>query len=470
MLGIFCGILFGSGGFALYIVLLLLASAAFLFGRRAVSLLFAALSLGMLLVSASTPPKLIEGRYIISARVCEAPKEKDGKQILLLSDLLMGGESLAGKLRLVLEDGGPLSCGDIISADAYIEPVEMSAGFGYHSTLLGSGIYYTGSASKIEIAGHKTDLYSVAVDIRLAISKRLGLLFEGNAPLAEGLLLGVTDNISEEDMLNYRDSGITHILALSGFNIAIIIAFMRLLLKRTAPAVRLIVTSLVIIAYGFITAFPASLVRAGIMGVVLLFADTIDRRYDALSSLMFSASAILAVMPFQVFAPGFLLSFSATLTIILLYPVFRPRLRLFPPLADTLCVSATASFGTLPFSLMFFHRFPLLGLLANIVIVPLIPLVMAVSALALLLSTVSPVLAMPFAAAGDFLLSVTSGGAKAFAQISFATLQFYSSGIFFGVMTLVGAFMLSGYVLRPVKDKIIFAGICFVAGLASCFF
>lgn len=198
--------------------------------------------------------------------------------------------------------------------------------------------------------------------------------------VAAALVLGKRDLITEELRSAYADTGAVHVLAVSGLHVGIVAAILLGVLGRMLPRQRkytgLVVTVLTILgcwAFAWITGFSPSVQRAAAMFSILLLGRLFKRKGYLLNSLAAAAIVMLLWSPFQLFAVGFQLSFAAVAGIGLF---FRPINRsIYFPYAwqrsiwSVLSVSLAAQLGTLPFSIYYFHQWPLYFLLTGSMVI-----------------------------------------------------------------------------------------------------
>ncbi len=237
------------------------------------------------------------------------------------------------------------------------------------------------------------------------------------AVLLRGFLLGSTEGITPEDREIYRRTGVMHLFAVSGLNLGFVLllffAGARLLRLRRLPTFLLVTGG--IWSYAALTGFPASVARAAVMGTVGLGAYLWQQRQNPLNSLAVAALAILVVDPVALFDPGFQLSFAATWGIVYLA---RPLDSLLPfleghPLLEgcreVITVSLAAQLAVLPLCAHYFQQIPVLGLLANILVVPLAGLVVNLGLAGMLLTLLHPALGDPFYVSSGALTIIIEG-------------------------------------------------------------
>lgn len=187
-----------------------------------------------------------------------------------------------------------------------------------------------------------------------------------SAALLAGLLLGERTELPRDIDDAFRRAGVYHVLAVSGFNVALLAAAVwascRLArLPRRASAAAAIV---VVIGFALVVGPSPSVLRAVIMAVLVLAALLLEREASVTNSLALAVLAILAVRPGDLFDPGFQLSFAATLGIVVA-PLPRGAV------LGALGVSAAAQLAVLPVALAHFNQLSTIGVVANLGVVPL---------------------------------------------------------------------------------------------------
>lgn len=203
------------------------------------------------------------------------------------------------------------------------------------------------------------------------------------AALAEGMMLGQRDNLSDEVVYAFRTSGVYHLLAVSGVHLSIVTGAMLMLLRAFPRRQRVLLTMGMIVLFMALCGFTASVVRAGTMTLLMLGGQLFRRRTDGLNSLGFAAVVMLLIDPFCIYDLGWQLSFAATLGLLLFLPVWEqeitaravaamPRIAVvLRPVSTAVGVSLCASLATMPLSALYFGGLSIVFLLGNLVCVPL---------------------------------------------------------------------------------------------------
>jgi competence protein ComEC len=194
------------------------------------------------------------------------------------------------------------------------------------------------------------------------------------------ILIGDRAGLDDRIERDLQDAGTYHVIAISGGNIAILAGCLLLTCRVLFIPWRagLSLTIVVLVAYAELAGGGSSVSRATTMAVVYLGAMLLDQRTSAASALAVGASLILMANPLSLVDPGFLLTFGATIAIVLGVPAFTSAVAapamLRPPLA-LLAASAAAEVALLPLGPLFFSRVTFAGVLFNFAAVPLMSIV-----------------------------------------------------------------------------------------------
>src|SRR3989344_5601973 len=205
------------------------------------------------------------------------------------------------------------------------------------------------------------------------------------ATFLSGLTLGETGEFSEEFEEKLRLTGTTHLVALSGYNIAVIATVVLLALNRWFSRwTSSLFAIIVIISFVVMTGAEASVVRAALMAMVLTIAEHSSRQYYFRNAIVFVALLMVLANPkVLVFDVGFQLSFLATLGIVYLRPVLKNKLGFndepgFLSWKDNLLTTSSAQIVVLPILIFSFGQFSPFSLLTNVLILEFIPVTMAI--------------------------------------------------------------------------------------------
>lgn len=234
---------------------------------------------------------------------------------------------------------------------------------------------YEGCIRKATVISDKGS-YSHVKNALFNIKKRTGNIYDCVMPpeysgTMKALVLGDKDNLSSDVKELYQDAGIAHVLALSGLHVATVgMTLLNSLIKTgigIAPSS--IISSVIMVLYGIMTGLSVSTIRALIMFLLGVLAKTAGRTYDLLSAVSVSSMLILVENPYYVYDSGFLLSVLAVLGIAVIYPIISPYFKY--KLWKSMCVSMSATIGTLPVTMCSFYKISRYGIITNLLVVPL---------------------------------------------------------------------------------------------------
>ena len=200
-------------------------------------------------------------------------------------------------------------------------------------------------------------------------------LNDENNSLITSIILGDSSYLEESNKELYRDMGLAHVLAVSGLHIGIITSFLMFIISRLGVKLKtnVFITLVFIWAYGYIIGYPPSILRASILFSFLYLSRIIHKPYDSLNILSLAGLILLMINPYSLFSVGFQLSFIASASII----IFTERVSyMFYPLKgkfiDTVSSLIAVNIGVSPFQVYYFNKFSILGVFANIIIVPIL--------------------------------------------------------------------------------------------------
>ncbi|MGV8145675.1 MAG: ComEC/Rec2 family competence protein [Alkaliphilus sp.] len=208
----------------------------------------------------------------------------------------------------------------------------------------------------------------------------------------KSILFGNQGYMSKEMLENYSKSGTAHIIAVSGLHIGIIVLILGRILENIGmnKNKRMLLTMFLLFFYAYTLNFPTSVVRAGAMYLLYVMSYFINRRYDSVNSLFLIALVVLLINPLSLFAVSFQLSFMATFSILIFYPIIYNKLSKMPEiLKKLLAVSISAQIGTIPIIAYYFNHISVISLLANLLVVPTIALLITLAIVSVLVSLLS---------------------------------------------------------------------------------
>ncbi|MFA9393008.1 MAG: ComEC/Rec2 family competence protein [Prolixibacteraceae bacterium] len=255
--------------------------------------------------------------------------------------------------------------------------------FNYRQYMFREGIRYQAYLKKgIKVlSGEHRTLKISALKIQsnlLNYYKKAGIKGDEFAVLS-ALTLGNKNYLSNELKSSFAASGAMHVLAVSGLHVGIIYLILKILLQplnhfRKLKIVKVIFIFLFLWSYAFITGLSPSVLRSATMFSLILIGDNLNRKTNIYNTLAFSAFLLLLYDPGILFKIGFQLSYAAVTSIVF----FQPRINALVKTKNQFIrwtwglfsVSLAAQIGTFPFSLYYFHQFPVYFWLSNFIAIP----------------------------------------------------------------------------------------------------
>ena len=215
-----------------------------------------------------------------------------------------------------------------------------------------------------------TGVSRLANGIRRTLVAGAASIPDAQRPLFTGFVLGDDRGQRPETVDDFRGSGLTHLLAVSGENVAFVLALASPLLARLRLGWRFAAGLAVLALFGVVTRWEPSVLRAEAMAALSLLAALTGRPQSGLRLLALAVAGLLLVDPLLVRSVGFLLSVGASAGIVLLAPAIARRLPGPRPIATALAVTLAAQAGVAPVLVPVFGGLPLASLPANLLAAP----------------------------------------------------------------------------------------------------
>ena len=325
-------------------------------------------------------------RYVDKAIEIEGvvKEAEDDRYILFIDRMKHGDQSIkvGEKVSLKVIGKKEFDLGDRLAVRGMLKkPMDNTNPLLYNHrlNLLTKGIHTT-----ISVRDHSVDILdnekmAISIKLRKAFMEKVEGVFDRyldgeNSPLMKSMILGRSSLMDEDGVSKFRDLGLAHILAVSGLHIGVIAGFLLILFASTGMDRRINIALVITLLwlYAYIIGGPPSAIRSSIMFTLLLLAHIRLEPYDPINSLFLALFIMAVINPFWIFSVGFQLSFVATFFIIYLTPRIRD---LFYPYGGRIINSVSGilavQVGLFPLQAYYFNRFPMIGLLSNLLFIPL---------------------------------------------------------------------------------------------------
>lgn len=260
------------------------------------------------------------------------------------------------------------------------------------------------------------------------------VLPDTNRKISTGILIGVKDEIESRTQNQFRNAGLTHLLVVSGSNVSILVLAISIIFGFLGRRILLPIILLSLVFFVAITGADPPVIRASIMGGIVAISLTIGRFSDPINILLLTAVIMGGFEP-SIFRSdvGFLLSFVATLSIVILSPLIKNILQNncknnYGHWQDLTSVLCAAQIGVFPLITIYFENYSFWSFPANILAEPLIPFIMIFTLLAVAGSTLLPltfakITAIPALLSTEALISI----ARAFGDLGTTTVPIFVS-------------------------------------------
>jgi competence protein ComEC len=318
----------------------------------------------------------------------------------------IGKKSYSGKIIInIQKDKTPnlLVIGNIIRLKTILQhnnPPKNPNQFDYGQYLKDKQIYAQIYAIKSDISINKIikkDIWYYAAKLHSRILHNLekGHFSPNEMNVALALILGQRQEISTDIIQDYQFSGATHILSVSGLHVGFIMIFISFILKpvpntRKGSFIKLIVILSSLIIFAIISGLSPCVLRSVVMFSFLAIGNHLRRSGNIYHTLLVSILLILLFEPYFLFDIGFQLSYLALFFILWLQPILKniwnPKNKIMMNLWNVLTISFAAQIGTLPLCLYYFHQFPGLFFVTNIVIIPILSFIMIAGIIVMILA------------------------------------------------------------------------------------
>jgi len=332
---------------------------------------------------------------------------KTQKLISLENNKIKNNFYLSGKVLIHTLNYPQYNYGEQLKIFCEIQKPQSFAGFAYDRYLIGKNIYSICYFPKIEKLEKDLFYYQFGKIIFSFKNKLIESINQNLNPneagLIKAILLGDKSDLSYDLKQKFSQVGLSHIIAVSGLHISLLIAMVMYIFLNIGFCRKqaFYLTILFLFFYLFLIGFPASAIRASLMGILVLLALNYGRNSNLINSLLFSAVFLLLLNPQLLFNDlGFQLSFSAVLGIGFVYPILNKKVEnffekrnftihnsnFFKIIKDIILITLSAQFTTLAFLIFNFSQISLIAPLSNLLVFWTLPLVIILGIITLFLN------------------------------------------------------------------------------------
>ncbi len=266
---------------------------------------------------------------------------------------------------------------------------------------------------------------------------------EPEASFGAGLLLGQRSTIPKEVNDQLSVTGLTHLVAVSGYNLTIIIMAVRKLLQKGSKFQIVVAASALMLVFVMLTGLSASIIRAALVSSLSLLAWYYGRQFKPVLLLALAAAITAAWNPYYIWSDiGWYLSFLAFFGVLVIAPAISGLRRKSPKLLGSLVTeTVSAQVMTVPIIMYIFGRVSIIGLVANVLVVPLVPLAMLLTLIAglgpLSWLPVSGLLAWPAKTLLTYMIDISAQFSRLPHAAAELSIDVYSMTIAYGAIVIV---------------------------------
>lgn len=324
----------------------------------------------------------------VTAHVTDVSNVSYGK-VVELDHVMINGDNIPYNINLYLYSNLDIEIGDDVSLVADVKITSLYTDSINVSSYVNNTPYSIHYPTSVTITtGSKTINEYIRTFVKDRLYSNMGAT---ESSIVYAMLFGQKREVPTDVYSMFSISGSAHILAVSGLHISVFVAAISFVLDRlkVSKKTSFIVTLLIILGYASLCDFTASVMRAGVMSLVMIFGRLMFRKYDSLSSLSFAAIIYLMLQPFSIFTIGFQLSYLCVFSIITLSPYMQmlfDKIRCPKVLSQGIAISISVNLVLFPISANVFESVSMIGIISNIVILPIFNVVYVSALICIILS------------------------------------------------------------------------------------
>ncbi len=335
----------------------------------------------------------LEGNTVyIEGRIAEEPETRYGRYYYVIRTNCISESDMPQNTKIRVSSASSLEAdySDVFKGTVTFSSMRCDNDYYAHKQMLSSGITATAYLSNdcgYSISEGKGDIYSIAIMARRLLKDNIGDLYpDETGDILIGMMTGDDSRIDPRIVNAFRNTGIAHILAISGLHLTLLAGAVTWFLRRFLINRKIIAAIVIAVSWFFasIAGFPISSLRAAIMITVMLIGVIFDRQHSPLNSLGIAILLICIFNPYAAANAGLMMSFSATFGLIEAAPrinryVLKKTLvdksdittSVLRSIISAFVTSATASLFILPASVLCFGKVSLMSPIANVLLIPL---------------------------------------------------------------------------------------------------
>lgn len=357
------------------------------------------------------------------------------------TNLIVAADALPHHILVRTSSYTTFSYADTVRVSGVLETPQNFEGeggrvFNYRGYLAKDDVHFIVAFPEIEVLTQRTTPTGLLLSLKQKyLSALTRALPEPSAALAGGITVGERRSLGEKLTQAFRDTGLIHIVVLSGYNIGIIVIAIGGILAFLPNRARYTAVIIAIVLFTIFVGASATVVRAALMGSIGALGAMAQRTYDALHGLIVAGAVMLLWNPYLlIYDPSFQLSFVATLGLLLGVPLLTPHLTFIPErcaLRELAAATIATQVAVLPLLAYMIGDVSVVALVVNMLVLPVIPFAMFMVFLTGVVGSVATFVAVPFAMLAHGALVYVIGVVEFFAQLPLVTVGIPEFSILF---------------------------------------
>ncbi|CEP79431.1 ComEC/Rec2 family competence protein [Paraclostridium sordellii] len=285
----------------------------------------------------------------------------------------------------------------------------------------------------------KNVIYSNIFKFRERISKSIKYLYKDKSKFINSILIGEKENIDKETKEIFSKTGVSHILALSGLHVSVLITIIGYSIGGINNFYKFILISIILCVYSLMVGQSPSIVRAIYYSLISYLGIFILKRPDGISSLSFIGIILLINNPYIIYNISFQLSFLATLSIIYFYGYINSKIKI-----KLIALTISANILTLPMIYLYYKNISLISIISNIVVVPFLSIIIYISILSAIILPISLTLSKIMVIINSLIIDFINQTLEMLYNLKFSYIEFDEVNKLFVITyyILVGIYMI----------------------------
>jgi len=374
----------------------------------------------------------------IVAKVITSPIQKQYSSQYEIQILSLNNKQKYKGKKLILnikDNNNKLQYGDVIKISGEFKVPDEArnyGGFNYKQYLKTKKIYGTLSGNKIIVLDKNVSVGKLINNIREDIKNKLKeVLYENNYDLCIGILIGDREQLDDNIENDFRNSNLTHMLAVSGAHISYVILALSFVIRKIDKRLSKIITIFFLLFFMALINFTPSVTRASIMSILILISSLFHRKSDVYNNLAFSSMLILVINPYTILDIGFQLSFTGTIGIIFFYNKIQACIKqkinyknkILEYVLNSIIVTISANILIIPIIAYQFNTISLTFWISNLLASPIMGVIVVLGFLTYFISVISIPLARLICIPLNLIIILLSKIANICAKLPLSTIR-----------------------------------------------